>query len=276
MSPEERSMIDGLFDRIRGTAAAPRDPEAESHIQGAVSAQPYAPYVMTQTLIVQQHALEAAQARIAELEAQSQSRPAEPAPSFLGGLGKSLFGAGVAQPQPQAQAQARVYRPAAPQPEPYAPPQSGPWGAQAQQPQPGPQPGPWGAAPAGGGFLQQALRTATGVAGGMLAVDALQGLFGGRGGFGQSNAFGGMGGLGGGMGGLGAGLGGQQGGTPNDFSGQNPADAQALKDYDAQQDARQDAQDDQSGQDASQDSGQDSGQDASYDSSGGDSGGLDV
>ncbi|MBV1704203.1 MAG: DUF2076 domain-containing protein [Hyphomicrobiales bacterium] len=242
MSPEERNVIDGLFARIQGAAQAPRDPEAEAHIIEALRAQPYAPYVMTQTLLVQQHALEAAQARIAELEAQ----PAAPPPSFLGGLGKSLFGAGVAAAPP------RVYRPAAaPQPEPYAPPQGGaqggPWSPSAQ-----PQSGPWGGAPAGGGFLQQALRTATGVAGGMLAADAISSLF--RGGpFGGGNQFGGLGG--------GAQLGG--------FGGQNAADAQALRDYDAQQDAQQDAQDDGS-------SSPDPSQDASFDSSGdsgGDSGG---
>ncbi len=36
MSPEERQLLTGLFDRIRGAAATPRDPEAEALISDAV------------------------------------------------------------------------------------------------------------------------------------------------------------------------------------------------------------------------------------------------
>ncbi|MGA9488043.1 MAG: DUF2076 family protein, partial [Methylocella sp.] len=42
MSPEERQLLTGLFDRIRGAANAARDQEAEALIQDATRAQPYA------------------------------------------------------------------------------------------------------------------------------------------------------------------------------------------------------------------------------------------
>ncbi len=53
MSPEERQLLIGLFDRVRGAAANPRDREAEALIDDAVRAQPYAPYLLAQTVLVQ-------------------------------------------------------------------------------------------------------------------------------------------------------------------------------------------------------------------------------
>lgn len=156
MTPEERQMLTGLFDRIRAMPNAARDAEAEDLINSAVRMLPTAPYVLAQTVLVQQQALENATRRITELEAQLKSAPSSAeGGSFLGNIGRSLFGNSA---------------PAAAQPRPvYAQPQ--------------PQAGPWGAAPPvqqGGGFLQGALQTATGVAGGMLAANALEGLFGGH------------------------------------------------------------------------------------------------
>ena len=60
MSPEERQMLADLFERIRANASASRDPQAEAFINDAVRAQPYAPYVLAQTVLVQQQALRAA------------------------------------------------------------------------------------------------------------------------------------------------------------------------------------------------------------------------
>ncbi|MFJ5489140.1 DUF2076 domain-containing protein, partial [Hansschlegelia beijingensis] len=68
MNAHERSLIAGLFERIRGAEAAYRDPEAENFIADQVRRQPHAPYAMAQTLIVQNQSLEAARARIEELE----------------------------------------------------------------------------------------------------------------------------------------------------------------------------------------------------------------
>lgn len=251
MTPQERQMLADLFARVSSTAAGPRDPEAESFIGDAVRALPHAPYVLAQTTLVQQHALEAAAQRIAELEArvaQTQPSAAPAETSFLGNLGKSLFGggAGTATAPPPAAARSAYdasgyqrgaapdpsagYRqPPAGQPAYAPPPPSGPWGAPA---------GP----PAGGGFLHNAMTTAAGVAGGIAAADLFQNLIGGRGGmFGGSS----LGGFGGGVG---------RGETINNYyetapdpAGQHAEDV--LQDQDQDQDDAQDAGYDDSGSD---------------------------
>src|ERR1700730_5378963 len=96
MSPEERQLLTGLFDRIRGAASTPRDQEAEALIQDATKAQPYAPYFLAQTVLVQDQALRAANDRLQELEGKVKDLEAQaasgPRPGgFLSGLG-SLFG----------------------------------------------------------------------------------------------------------------------------------------------------------------------------------------
>jgi uncharacterized protein len=201
MSPEERQLIAGLFDRIQGSAATPRDPEAEALIANAVKAQPYAPYFLAQAVIVQNQALEAANKKIEDLQAQLQSGQPQGQPSgggFLSSLG-SIFGAPPAPPLPPEP------------PRPTRPLPGGPWDqpAQAYPPQPPqsypPQGAAWGAPPmsGGGGFLSGALQSAAGVAGGVLLADSIRNLFGGHaglGGLGMGTGFGGLG-----MGGLGGG-----------------------------------------------------------------------
>ena len=146
MQPEERDLIAGLFGRLRQFEGQPRDPEAERLIAGSVAAQPAAPYLLVQTVLVQEQALKGAQARIAELEAKA---AAAPPPSFLGSA-----------------------------------PRIGPWGSApsaAPAPQPAPQyaPSPFQAAPAaGGGFLRQAMMTAAGVAGGALLFEGIRNMMG--------------------------------------------------------------------------------------------------
>src|SRR5208282_3785307 len=128
MTPEERQMLAGLFERINANSSAPRDAEAESFINDAVRAAPQAPYVLAQTTLVQQHALEAAAHEAAE-QHQGQG-------SFLGNLGKSIFGGGAPSQPPQPRpgydpdpyqrgpAQQQGYAPPPPQ---YAVPRPGPW-----------------------------------------------------------------------------------------------------------------------------------------------------
>jgi hypothetical protein len=250
MTPEERQMLADLFERVRGAAATPRDPQAEAFINDAVRAIPFAPYVLAQTVLVQQHALEGAAQRIAELEAQTRAQAPAQETSFLGSLGRTIFGAPSAPPpqQPRGFDAGAYQRPPGPAPQPGYP--------QAPQGYPPQPPGPWGAPPAaqGGGFLSNALHTATGVAGGLLAANAIEGLLGGRGGM-----FGGSGLGGAGFGGLG-GVGAPREEVINNYYGTS-RDQHAQ---DAQQDAQQD-QDDQ--QDADQD--QDDAQDAGYDDGGG-------
>jgi uncharacterized protein len=193
MSPEERQLLNGLFDRTRGVANAPRDSEAEALIADQVRSQPYAPYLLAQAVIVQEQALKAAndklqelQAKVEDLEQRQPGRPPAPAGSgFLSGLG-SLFGASTDPQQP-----------------PQRGPAPGPWGQPAQgygQPNYAPPPqqpqSMWGqGAPQAGGFLKGALGAAAGVAGGVLLADSIRGLFGAH-----NNPFGIGSGFGGGFG----------------------------------------------------------------------------
>jgi hypothetical protein len=209
MTPEERQMLGNLFERVKAAGATPRDADAEAFINDSVRAAPFAPYVMAQTVLVQQQALEAAARRISDLEA-AQRQSAEQGQehgSFLGNLGKSIFGGGApaAPPRPNYDASAYQRGPAPAPGQAYAPPPP----PQGYSPPPQgypPQPGPWGAPPqsGGGGFLQNAASTAAGVAGGVALGNLLGGLFSGHSG----------GGLFGGGGAGGAGLFGDGGRTP--------------------------------------------------------------
>lgn len=205
MTPEERQLISGLFDRMKPAASQSRDREAEAFISDAVRAQPYAPYLLSQTVIVQDQALRAANEKIQQLEAQvRQQPPHQEDTSFLGGLGKSIFGSGEPeQPRPTVPTTGGH----GPAPLPQEP---GPFRGQGY---PGAQPqGPWGQAAGaaggigsamggGGGFLKGALGAAAGVAGGVLLADGIRGLFGGGNNpYGIASGFGGGGFGGGGFG----------------------------------------------------------------------------
>lgn len=210
MTPDERSLIDGLFDRLKGVAGQPRDGEAEALIARRVQEAPYAPYVLAQTVLVQDHALQQAHARIQELEEQArrQAQPDAPAAagSFLGGLfgggrGTSVPSTGNrAMPLPQQAPPASGYTspgyqqggsytaPGYPQgaPNPGYPQPGYPQGGYNQggygqpgYPQQPPAQGPWGQQRSGfggGGFLQGAMATAAGVAGGALLYDGIRNL----------------------------------------------------------------------------------------------------
>lgn len=183
MTPEERTLIDGLFERMRGVGNQPRDAEAEALIARRLAEMPYAPYALTQTVLVQEHALQQAYARVEELEAEAAQREAEASRASSGGFLGGLFGGGGRGSVPSAGARAGAGAPMG-VPQGYA--QQGGYGGQpyAQQGaqmagQPGQQPGPWGrqAAPGGGGgFLQGALATAAGVAGGALLFEGIKNM----------------------------------------------------------------------------------------------------
>ncbi len=172
MNPQEISLINELFDRIAQSASQQRDPEAEQLIEQKMAACPHAPYVLAQSTIVLQQAVSAAQAKIASLEQQLSGAGASRASQgggFLSGVA-NLFA--PSQPAP-----ARPVSPPPVQPAQQVPQQAA-------------------AAPQGSGFLQNAMATAAGVAGGALLFQGIEGLMGHGGGFGSSG-FGGEGFMGG-------------------------------------------------------------------------------
>lgn len=195
MNEQDRQAIDGLFAKL-GEAerqSGPRDAEAEGFIAQRVAQQPAAPYLMAQTIVMQDYALQQAQARISELEQQAQVQEERPASG--GGLFGSLFGSGQPprrSPVPSMPRPGSPFGAAAAQhgygqqpgaPGGYPPPgyQQGQGGFQQggmQQGMPG-RPGFGGGGFGGGGFLAGAAQTAMGVAGGVLLGNAIAGMFGG-------------------------------------------------------------------------------------------------
>ena len=70
MDLRDREAIEGLFDRIARVEqrSGPRDRGAEALINAKIGQRPFAPYYMAQTILMQEKALNEAQARIEELE----------------------------------------------------------------------------------------------------------------------------------------------------------------------------------------------------------------
>jgi len=180
MDHQERQVIDDIFRRLEQVANQPRDPEAERHIAEKLRHQPYATYALAQAVYVQEQALANLNAEIEQLRAE-QARP--PQGGFLSGL----FGGGSRQPEPPRGA-SPWGRPAGhPMQQPYGMPQGGMMGG-----------GPWGGMQQrGGGFLQSAMATAAGVAGGVMIANALSHAFGGDQGADAANQASSLGGFGG-------------------------------------------------------------------------------
>ena len=93
MTPEERQLISGLFDRMRSYGAPDKDRDAEALINQWVRANPDATYMLVQSVLVQEQALEAANDRVQELEdaaarmeGRGDARPRARSGGFLGGV----------------------------------------------------------------------------------------------------------------------------------------------------------------------------------------------
>ncbi len=160
MTPQERDLIQGVFDRLAQAGQMGRDPEAEALIRAQLARQPEAPYSLVQAVIMLEMSLNQAHQQMAELQRQLAAgrAPAPAGGSFLGGAAGPWGSVPNSGPQPQPQA--------------YAAPVS-PQGFAPQAPS------------AVGGFLRNAATMAAGVAGGTLLAEGLSSLFGGhRGGFG--------------------------------------------------------------------------------------------
>ncbi len=192
MTPEEQNLISGLFDRLKKADTAPKDAAAEQLIRQKTAEVPSSPYLLAQSVLVQEHALQNAQARIADLE-QQLSAAKEGQKGSHGGFLSGLFGGGHSDKESNA--------PASPPPvqnvparQTYAQP-AGPVQQPAQYgaPPPLPYPSTTNLQPGSGGtFLKGALATAAGVAGGSLLFQGIENLIGHN-----SGPFGGLGNLGG-------------------------------------------------------------------------------
>ena len=157
MQQQERDLISGLFDRLKPFESQARDGEADSFIKGLTAQQPAAPYLLVQTVLVQEQALKAAQERIAELEAKAGA--AQPsAPGFLGSAPKiGPWGASAGAAAPRTSVPTTVPSSRSPLQAAVAPQQQ---------------------AAGGGSFLRTAMMTAAGVAGGALLFEGIRGLMG--------------------------------------------------------------------------------------------------
>jgi len=162
MTPDEQKLLADLAAKIAQTPAPERDPDAESFIRSHIGNRPDALYLMTQTVLIQNLALDQAHQQIQQLQQKTSSLAPAGSGSFLGGSGRPA----PAGPVP---GYGQGYAPAPPPPQYYP-----------QQ------------VPAGGGssFLRSAATTAAGVAGGMLAFEGISSLFGGlTHGFGGGSGF---------------------------------------------------------------------------------------
>ena len=167
MDHQDRQAIEGLFSKLGEVErqAGPRDAEAETLIRARIAAQPAAPYFMAQTIVIQEQALNTAQARIEELERNLASRPAGG-----GGLLSGLFGGGQPQRPPEPRTDNKQGYPSGSAGNPAM--AGTPWGGAGQTAN---------AQPGRGGFLAGAAQTAMGVAGGMMLGSMLGSAFGGGG-----------------------------------------------------------------------------------------------
>jgi hypothetical protein len=192
MTDQEKQLIEGLASRIHNAPPPEIDKDADAAIRNGIGNRPDALYIFTQTVLVQEMALNQAKAQIEELTkklqerssqssflgtpAPSQSAPAHPGqPSWWGGHSAAQPPAGPPPLPPQQSAQP-YYQQSAPPPPP--PPASGGMFS---------------------GFLRNAATTAAGVVAGEVAFSALSGIFGHHsgGGFmgGGSGFFGGASGI---------------------------------------------------------------------------------
>jgi uncharacterized protein len=193
MTPQERQMIDDLFDRLARLEGTPRDSDAVAAISDGLRRAPNAVYPLVQTVLVQDEALKRANARIQELEAAGTGEQ-HPSGGFLDSMRDSIFG----------QNQPRGSVPNVP------PPTSRPVWNSGQVLQQGQSTGhydqapygeaPYGQAPygqpsgasmggGGGSFLGTAAATAAGMVGGSLLLNGIRSMMGGsRHGFGDQSA----------------------------------------------------------------------------------------
>ena len=191
MTPQERQLVDDLFDRLAQLENAPRDPDAAAAIADGLRKAPSAVYALVQTVLLQDEALKRANARIQELE-QAPAPEQTQSGGFLNSMRDTIFG-------PSGQ---RGSVPNVPPPSSRPVWNSGQVLQQAQSPghhddQGGYGQGPYGQAPygqgssgqaygapqppfgGGGSFLGTAAAAAAGMVGGSLLLNGIRSMMGG-------------------------------------------------------------------------------------------------
>ena len=181
MTPQERQLINELFQRLSSLETNPRDPDAEAMIREGLRRAPNAIYSLVQSVLVQDEALKAANNRIQEYEQQfgGPEQQQEQPKGFLDNMRDSLFGGGE-----QRGSVPRVPQGGAPmgvppgyqndpwnrqqgysQQQGYGQPQGYPGGGQMPPPQSG---------GGGGSFLGTAAAAAAGAIGGSLLMSGIR------------------------------------------------------------------------------------------------------
>jgi uncharacterized protein len=179
MTPQERQLVTELFDRLAALENSPRDPSAEAVVREGFRRAPNAAYALVQTVLLQDEALKAANARIQQYE-QADAQGAPPPNEqrgFLDNMRDSLFGReqprgsvprvpqGGGQPMGAPAGASQGYR-------------NDPWGQQPGGMQPAPQmqqpmaPPPQQAG--GSSFLGTAAAAAAGMIGGSLLMSGIR------------------------------------------------------------------------------------------------------
>jgi len=180
MTPQERELVTGLFDRLAQLESAQRDPDAERTIIEGLRRAPNAVYALVQTALVQDEALKRANARIQELEAAPGGAPPERPAGFLDSMRDALIGR-----------RDSVRSGSVPS---VRPGQGGPAAAAPMAAPAAPMAGPvYGQPPVayggGGSFLGTAASAAAGVIGGSLLLDGIRSMMGPHhGGFGLADS----------------------------------------------------------------------------------------
>lgn len=178
MTPQERQLVDDLFDRLSKVEGAPRDPDATGAIAQGLRQAPNALYALVQTVLLQEEALKRAHSRIQQLEGQDE----QPQAGFLDSMRETIFGQA-----PQRGSVPNVRPPELPGRPTW---NSGQVMQQAQGPGQynqapyGQQPNGGQQAPMGGGggsFLGTAAAAAAGMVGGSLLLGSISSMMGGGG-----------------------------------------------------------------------------------------------
>jgi hypothetical protein len=161
MTPQERQLVEDLFDRLAQLEKTPRDADAERLIAEGLRRAPNAIYPLVQTVLVQDEALKRADARIRELTGED----AEPTTGggFLDNMRQALSGRSTSVPS---------VRPGAPDPR---------WNSGGAFPNANAAPAQGGGY-GGGSFLGTAAASAAGVVGGALLLNSISSMFGNHGG----------------------------------------------------------------------------------------------